>query len=148
MKIIVYWIGKTKESFLKEGIEKYLKLLKFYAQIDIVELKDEKEKLPPVLIKEREGRKILEKVKDYALLDENGTQCSSAEFAGFIQSYEGKTLRFLIAGAFGPSDEVRQRASATVSLGKITLTHEMARLILLEQLYRAFTIIRHKPYHY
>jgi 23S rRNA (pseudouridine1915-N3)-methyltransferase len=148
MKITLYWVGKTKESFIAKGIEKYLKLLKSYATISVVEIKEEKGRLPVHVIKEREGRRLLDTVHNFIVLDEHASEYSSHEFADFINKNSHSHLKFVIGGAFGISYEVQKKACSGISLSRLTFTHEMARLIFLEQLYRAFTIIRNKTYHY
>jgi len=148
MKIILCWVGKTKDTHIQEGIKKYLTFLRPYASVEVVEIKEEKGTLPVEEIKAREGQRILRQVNDFILLDETGQQFSSVEFARFLKSFESGTVRFVIGGCYGTSDAVHKGAKAILSLSRLTLTHEISRLILLEQLYRAFTIIHNKKYHY
>lgn len=147
MKIIFYWIGKTKEKFVKEGLSKYMKLLRPYCRIEIIELKEGKGIASVDMVKEKEGHQILKKAKDYILLDEKGHEFSSEEFANYVKRISENPMKIVIGGAFGTSKEVKQNAKFILSLAKLTYTHEITRLILFEQLYRAFTIIHHKTYH-
>jgi 23S rRNA (pseudouridine1915-N3)-methyltransferase len=153
MKLIA--IGKTDEAFLVEGIEKYLKRLKHYVSFEIMVLNDVKtgKKLNIELQKEQEGRAILEKVQSnetLILLDENGKEFTSVGFANFLQKKlnAGNNLIFVIGGPFGFSTEVYQRADAQLALSKLTFSHQMVRLFFVEQLYRAFTIIKGEKYHH
>jgi len=153
MKLIA--IGKTDEAFLVEGIEKYLKRLKHYVSFEIMVLNDVKtgKKLNIELQKEQEGRAILEKVQSnetLILLDENGKDFTSVGFANFLQKKlnAGNNLVFVIGGPFGFSTEVYQRADAQLALSKLTFSHQMVRLFFVEQLYRAFTIIKGEKYHH
>lgn len=155
MKMKLIAIGKTDEAFLVEGIEKYLKRLKHYVSFEIIVLNDVKtgKKLNIELQKEQEGRAILEKVQSnetLILLDENGKDFTSVGFANFLQKKlnAGNNLVFVIGGPFGFSTEVYQRADAQLALSKLTFSHQMVRLFFVEQLYRAFTIIKGEKYHH
>ncbi|HLU85179.1 MAG TPA: 23S rRNA (pseudouridine(1915)-N(3))-methyltransferase RlmH [Vicingaceae bacterium] len=155
MKMKLIAIGKTDEAFLVEGIEKYLKRLKHYVSFEIMVLNDVKtgKKLNIELQKEQEGRAILEKVQSnetLILLDENGKDFTSVGFANFLQKKlnAGNNLVFVIGGPFGFSTEVYQRADAQLALSKLTFSHQMVRLFFVEQLYRAFTIIKGEKYHH
>ena len=155
MKMKLIAIGKTDEAFLVEGIEKYLKRLKHYVSFEIIVLNDVKtgKKLNIELQKEQEGRAILEKVQSnetLILLDENGKDFTSVGFANFLQKKlnAGNNLVFVIGGPFGFSTEVYQRADAQLALSKLTFSHQMVRLFFVEQLYRAFTIIKSEKYHH
>lgn len=145
MKIRIFWVGKTKERYLVEGINHYLKLLRYMAQISIIEIKDEKGKTRDEALS-MEGRKVLKQTESYILLDERGKEFSSIDFARYFK--DKGSVDFVMGGAFGVSDEVREKASDTIALSKMTLTHEMTRLVFLEQLYRAMTIIKGKEYHH
>lgn len=137
--------GRTKEEFIKEGISKYLKLLKPYVRIEIVELKPGTGSKQQAI--EQESKAILKAAKrPFYLLDREGREFSSEEFAAFIKDVP--EIDFVIGGAFGVSEELKGAASLRVSLSRLTFTHELSRLILLEQLYRAMTIIVGKRYHY
>jgi 23S rRNA (pseudouridine1915-N3)-methyltransferase len=148
MKITFYWVGKTKEAHIREGIKKYLAFLKPYVSVEVVVIKEEKGALPIEEIKAREGMRILQQVNDFILLDETGHEYTSREFAEFLKSFEGGTVKFVIGGCYGTSHAVHREAKAILSLSKLTLTHEISRFVLLEQLYRAFTILHNKKYHY
>ena len=138
MKIKIVWIGKTKEPAIQSLTDEYLKRLARYADAEGIALKDE-----AALLKRR-GRDTL------VLLDSRGKQLSSEEFAEFLGNHQDRNplpLRFAVGPANGFTAETRQEASLLLSLGKMTLAHELARVVLLEQLYRAFTILKGHPYH-
>jgi 23S rRNA (pseudouridine1915-N3)-methyltransferase len=144
-KIKILWPGKTKNRNLAEGINYYLKLLAPMSRISVVEVREEKGKTVDAA-QAAEAKRILKQASGYYLLDEKGRQYTSVEFACFLKEHD--TIEFVIGGAFGVDDEVRQKAKGTIALSMMTLTHEMARLLFLEQLYRAFTILRGKEYHH
>jgi 23S rRNA (pseudouridine1915-N3)-methyltransferase len=152
LEINILAIGKVKNEFFAGAIEEYLKRLKPYAAVKIVELAPEafgnsdKEKA-----KKAEGERILRALEKYSgaeifLLHERGEEIDSVKFARRLESSGGKTV-FVIAGALGFSEEVLQKYRQ-FSLSKMTFPHEMARLVLLEQIYRSATIIQGKTYHY
>ncbi len=145
MKLRLVWVGRTRERSLIEGIHRYQLLLRAFAHVSIVEVPDCRGRDRAKAVEE-EGRRILRLGEPYLLLDERGRQLSSPEFADFIGSRGAHT--FVIGGAFGVSEAVRQGALDTIALSKMTLTHEMARLVLIEQLYRAMTILRGMEYHH
>ncbi|MBQ7476364.1 MAG: 23S rRNA (pseudouridine(1915)-N(3))-methyltransferase RlmH [Selenomonadaceae bacterium] len=147
MKINLVTVGKLKEKFLVEGVNEYLKRIKNFSRVDVKEISECRSV-------EEEGKKLLAQVpRDSFLivLDVAGNEFSSEELA---QKISELTLRgvaditFLIGGAFGLSDEVRRAANLRLSLSRMTFTHQMARLIIVEQIYRAFKINRGEPYHY
>ena len=144
-KIKIVWVGKTKERYLAEGINKYLKFLMPMAQISIVEVKEEKGRQNKDALDE-EARKIMRQTRDYYILDERGREFSSVGFAQFLKDKD--SIDFVIGGSFGVSAEVKEIAKGSIALSKMTLTHEMARLLFLEQLYRAYTILKGKEYHH
>jgi len=156
MKITFLTVGKTEESWLKEGIEKYIKRLKHYAKltvIDIDELKNTKA-LTQEQQKAKEAELILKKITtlDYViLLDEKGMNLSSVQFASYIDK-KGigsiSNLVFIIGGPYGFDPSVYARANDKLSLSGMTFSHQMVRLFFIEQLYRAFTIIKGEPYHH
>lgn len=146
MKINLIWVGKTKEQFIRDGIGKYLKLVAPYADITVVEVKEERGSSSS-LTTEREGERILKLGMPYVLLDEKGMNLTSMKFAEYIGRHAPK-LNFVIGGAFGVSEKVRAGAREMLALSPMTFTHEMARMFLLEQLYRAFSIINRKGYHH
>jgi len=141
----IYYPGKTKAKFIKEGVSHYIKLLIPFAKVEMIELKEgygEKNK-----VIEEESRAILNSVKgDFILLHKDGKSLNSIEFADFIK--DKSIHQFVIGGVYGVSEELYNSASFRLSLSPLTFTHEISRLILLEQLYRAMTIIHGKNYHY
>ena len=156
MKITLLCVGKTREPFIQDGITKYLKYIKPYADVQVRELKEEKvaDLKDAPLVRRREAEKILKALPaaGYAIaLDERGKHFTSHEFAHFLNDRLESGLRetvFVIGGAMGLDESVTDKASAVMAMSRWTFTHEMARVVLLEQLYRAFTIIKGKPYHY
>lgn len=156
MKITLLLIGKTNDDYLKKGIGIYQDRLKNYITFElktIPELKKTKS-LSELQQKEQEGQLILELLKPQdtvLLLDEHGEEYSSVNFSSFLQKkmLSGiKNLIFVIGGPYGFSDKVYQRANGKISLSKMTFSHQMIRLIFIEQLYRAFTILKGEPYHH
>lgn len=145
MKIRILWVGRTKEKYLLEGINYYLKLLQNAIKLKIVEIKDSRIGDRQRMAAE-EGKRILAQTTSYILLDENGCEMNSKEFAAFLSVRD--STDFVIGGHSGVSDEIRKNANLTISLSKMTLTHEMVRLVFLEQIYRSVTIIKGKDYHH
>lgn len=147
MKVNLIVVGKLKEKFLVDGVAEYLKRLKKFATIEVREV-------PECRTVDEEGQKILSLVpKDswLCVLDVAGEALSSEDFAKKIAALalDGvSNLTFAIGGAFGLSEELRRAAAFRLSLSQMTFTHQMARLILVEQIYRAFKINRHEPYHW
>jgi 23S rRNA (pseudouridine1915-N3)-methyltransferase len=140
VKLTVAWIGKTKQPAVQALTDEYLKRLARYADVEGAALKDE----PALMQMQRRARSTL------VLLDGAGQQLSSEELARFLGDYQDRNplpLLFAIGPPDGFSDETRKAASVMLSLGKMTLAHELARVVLLEQLYRAFTILKGHPYH-
>jgi 23S rRNA (pseudouridine1915-N3)-methyltransferase len=156
MKIALLAIGKTVDAYLQEGLEVYEKRLQRYVNYMRKELPDVKnaKSLPVEQLKVQEGKTLLSQLTEadeLFLLDENGTSFSSEELAGFIRQrmlYSAKSLVFAVGGAYGFSDEVYRKAAGSISLSRLTFSHQMVRLIFTEQLYRAFTIIKGEPYHH
>jgi 23S rRNA (pseudouridine1915-N3)-methyltransferase len=156
MRLRVICMGKTRERFVQEGLAKYARYLKPYADLVITELREEKImdlKDAPV-IRKKEAEKIFKAAPAGAVLvplDERGQEFTSHEFAAFINGAlesGARDMAFIIGGAMGLDESVTGRANKVLAMSRWTLTHEMARLVLLEQLYRAFTIIKGKTYHY
>ena len=155
MKVTLLVIGKTSETFLKEGIDFYMRRLKHYTEFRIQVIPDLKKTGNSGVgqIKNREGEKILSKWvpgKEYHLFDENGISLSSREFARFLEKkmISGlKELVFIVGGPYGFSNAVHKKADSKISLSRMTFSHQLARLLCTEQIYRAFTIIRGEPYH-
>ena len=158
MNITVIGVGKIKEKYIKMGIDEFKKRLSKYCKLDIIELDDEKapEKLSEkemVMVKDKEGKKILSKVKDnsYVIaLAIDGKNLSSEELADKMSDLTvrgNSSITFVIGGSLGLSDAVLDRADYKLSFSKMTFPHQMMRLILLEQVYRAFRINNNEPYH-
>lgn len=156
MKLRLIHVGKTHKDFLIKGELEYEKRLKHYTKFERVEIPDIKNAKNKTIdqIKQEEGKLILEAcqgAEPIFLLDENGKQRSSEEMAKWIQDQfnkGGKYVTFVIGGAYGFSEEVYQMAQGKISLSKMTFSHEMIRMLFLEQLYRSFTILRNEPYHH
>lgn len=156
MRITLLTVGKTDKDWVKQGIDIYATRMKHYFPFSIVEIPELKNasSLSEDQIKTKEGEFILKNIKpaeDVILLDERGREFTSVEFAKVLQdkiSYIGKDIVFIIGGAYGFSDAVRQRANSKISLSKMTFSHQMVRAIFVEQLYRAFTIMKGEPYHH
>jgi 23S rRNA (pseudouridine1915-N3)-methyltransferase len=156
MRLSILCIGKTRERFVRDGIAKYSGYLKHYADCAIKELKEEKihDLKDAPQIRKKEAGKILKSVPANAFLialDERGQEFTSHEFAALMNNTVEAGVRdmvFVIGGAMGLDESVTGRANRTLAISRWTHTHEMARLVLLEQLYRAFTIIHGKTYHY
>jgi 23S rRNA (pseudouridine1915-N3)-methyltransferase len=156
MKISLVYIGATQEQWLKDGIAMFEKRIRHYLPFEMVlaGMPRGGRNLPPHLQKEHEGKAILhalEKTDHAVLLDVSGKGLSSEAFSGYIQQVMNKgtrNLAFVIGGSFGFSDEVYQAVSDRLSLSEMTYSHQLVRLVFLEQLYRAFTIIRGEPYHH
>ena len=145
MKITLILIAKTSDSRLESLINDYISRLKHYVPFEtkVLEAKG----------KDKEGELILKAVSpsaDVVLLDERGPQYRSIEFADYLQKKmsAGRDLVFVVGGPFGFSQEVYDRANGMISLSKMTFSHQMIRLLFVEQIYRAMTILRHEPYHH
>jgi 23S rRNA (pseudouridine1915-N3)-methyltransferase len=144
VKLKIAWIGKTKEPAIHSLTAEYLKRLSRYAPIESLELASE-----GALLKQLE-KSAGRTAPLLVLLDFRGKQLSSEELAEFLDHHQTRgtqTLLFAIGPADGFTDSARKAASICLSLGKMTLAHELARVVLLEQLYRAFTILKGHPYH-
>ena len=144
MKIKIAWIGKTKEPAIASLTEEYLKRISRYCPVEGVLLRDDAALLAMCGGNKGGSKSIL------VLMDSRGKELSSEQFAKFLRDHQDRNplpLVFAIGGADGFSPEVRAAAQQTISLGKMTLAHELARVVLLEQVYRAFTILKGHPYH-
>ena len=159
MRITIVCAGKIKEKYLSDGIEEFQKRLKPFTQLEIREIQEEKMKDSPSpaekeQILRREGERLLARVPENSwlyVLDVHGKGLSSEELAAEISELglQGKSsITFLIGGPFGLSDEVRQAADKRISFSRLTFTHQMVRLLLVEQIYRAFKINRGEKYHW
>ena len=144
MKIKIAWIGKTKDASIQALTAEYLKRIARYTEVEGVALADEAALLK---LREKAGPRPAHTL---VLLDSRGKQMLSEEFAQFLENHQDRNPQPLVL-AIGPADgfsaETRTQASATISFGKMTLAHELARIVLLEQVYRAFTILKGHPYH-
>ncbi len=153
MKIEFWYIGKTNEKYLEQGIKIFEKRLKHYCKFASVCIKDVKPGQNAIETKRREGEVILAKLdkSDYlVLLDEVGEMYTSEKFAqqmNKLQMQSSRKIVFLVAGAFGADQKLQERANKLLSLSKMTFSHQMIRIFFLEQLYRAFTILRNEKYH-
>lgn len=156
MKIELAVIGKTSIGYLKQGIDEYIKRLKHYVPFEIKYINDIKntKNISEDQQKRTEGAKILsllDKSDFVVLLDEHGKEYTSMQYSNYIQKRMlsgAKKVVFVIGGPYGFSQEVYDRANDKISFSKMTFNHEMIRLIFTEQLYRAYTIINHEPYHH
>jgi 23S rRNA (pseudouridine1915-N3)-methyltransferase len=156
MKITFLTVGKTEDAYLKEGIEKYVKRLKHYTKLIIVEIDELKntKALTPDQQKAKEAELILKKIfplDHVILLDENGMELSSQQFAAYINKKALGSVAnvvFIVGGPYGFDPSVYERANDKLSLSAMTFSHQMVRLFFVEQLYRAFTIIKGEPYHH
>lgn len=156
MKIELAVIGKTSIGYLKQGIDEYIKRLKHYVPFEIKYIDDIKntKNISEDQQKRTEGAKILsllDKSDFVVLLDEHGKEYTSLQYSSYIQKRMlsgAKKVVFVIGGPYGFSQEVYDRANDKISFSKMTFNHEMIRLIFTEQLYRAYTIINHEPYHH
>lgn len=158
MKIKIICVGKLKEKYLVAGIAEYLKRLQSYCKAEVYEVSDES--IPDncslaneMIIKSKEGRKILDKIKqdDYViLLDVAGKEIDSVMLSKRMEDcmISGKsTIDFVIGGSLGHGQEIIDRANFRLSFSKMTFPHQLMRLILVEQIYRAFKIIKNESYH-
>ena len=144
MKLTIAWIGKTKNPAIQSLTDEYLKRLKQYSEVEGVAVKDETALLKLC------GRAHGSPRRWLVALDSRGKQLSSEELAEFVDQHQQRNplpLVFAVGGPDGFSEELRRQADVVMSLGKMTLAHELARVVLLEQVYRAFTILKGHPYH-
>jgi len=158
VNISIIAVGKLKEKYLKQGIDEYLKRLTAYAKVEIIEVPDEK--APEILsdtemqqVKQKEGERILTKISQdthVIALAIEGKMKTSEELADDLDklaTYGKSKIAFVIGGSLGLSSEVMQRANERLSFSKMTFPHQLMRLVLVDQVYRAFRIIRGEPYH-
>lgn len=158
MKITIIAVGKLKEKYLKQGIEEYLKRLSTYAKFDVTEVADEKapenmSEAEMQEVKRKEGERILSKVGQdtyVVTLEIDGKMLTSEQLAAKMDelaTYGKSKIAFVIGGSLGISEAVQKRGDLALSFSKLTFPHQMMRLILLEQVYRGFRIMRGEPYH-
>ena len=156
MKITFLWVGKTAERWLQEGVDVYMKRLKHYAPLSVTIVPTPKNtpKQDAEKQKEIEGDAVLDRIApsdEVYLLDERGQAYSSEGLAEFLQkkmSASTKHLVIVTGGAFGFSEKLYRRANGQISFSKMTFPHQIIRLLLCEQIYRAFTILRGEAYHH
>jgi 23S rRNA (pseudouridine1915-N3)-methyltransferase len=156
MKITFITVGKTEDAYLKDGIDKYVKRLKHYTKLVIVEIDELKntKALTQEQQKAKEAELILKKISPLdhvVLLDEKGMELTSTQFAAFINKKNIGSIAsmvFVVGGPYGFDQSVYTRANDKLSLSAMTFSHQMVRLFFMEQLYRAFTIIKGEPYHH
>nr|WP_207627707.1 23S rRNA (pseudouridine(1915)-N(3))-methyltransferase RlmH [Neobacillus sp. MM2021_6] len=158
VNISIITVGKLKEKYLKQGIEEYLKRLTAYAKVEVIEVSDEKapeelSELEMIQVKQKEGERILAKISQdtYVIaLAIQGKLASSEELASSLDklaTYGKSKIAFVIGGSLGLSEDVLKRSNEQLSFSRMTFPHQLMRLILVEQIYRAFRINRGEPYH-
>lgn len=153
MRLKVLWVGKTQQEWVRDGIDEYASRIRRYLPLEIAEAREEKGAAEEVM-RERECArlsKLLPKSSRLVLLDEKGTLMTSPELADFIGRNRDAALPelvFAVGGAYGFSQEFRSRADSMIALSRMTFTHQMVRVFLLEQIYRGFTILNREPYHH
>lgn len=158
MKIKIVSVGKIKEKYLVEGIKEYTKRLSLFTKVEFIELADEK--IPEnaslqdeILVKNKEGKRMLEKIKDdeyVILLDLHGKEIDSVQLSKHIENcmIQGNSqITFVIGGSLGLSDDLIKRSNFRLCFSKLTFTHQMIKLFLLEQIYRSFKIMNNQTYH-
>lgn len=156
MKLVLLMTGKTDEKWLTEGMSEYVKRISRYMKFEMTTLPDVKNpgNRAQAMVMEKEAERMLAFVRSddqVILLDENGKGYSTREFASFLQGamhLPKKRIVFIIGGPWGFHQSVRDRADGTVSLSRLTFSHQMVRLLFLEQLYRVLTVIAGDPYHH
>ncbi|MCC5891342.1 MULTISPECIES: 23S rRNA (pseudouridine(1915)-N(3))-methyltransferase RlmH [Exiguobacterium] len=158
MNISIITVGKLKEKYLKLGIAEYTKRLSAYAKVQEIEVADEKapehlSEADMILVKQKEGERILAKISPdthVIALAINAKQRTSEEFARELDqlaTYGKSKIAFVIGGSLGLSEDVMKRANDTISFSKMTFPHQVMKLVLCEQIYRAYRINRNEPYH-
>ncbi|MDY4698993.1 23S rRNA (pseudouridine(1915)-N(3))-methyltransferase RlmH [Eubacterium coprostanoligenes] len=158
MKVTVIAVGKLKEKYLRDACEEYLKRLGTYSKVSVVEINEERCSDNPSEseienVKQKEGQRIIAKIPKGSFIVPmciEGTQFSSEDFAKKIEATAvagNSDITFIIGGSFGLSDEVKSLGKLKLSFGKLTLPHQLMRVVLLEQIYRAFSILNNSKYH-
>lgn len=156
MKITLLLVGKTSDDFIQKGMDNYLKRMKRYISfsVEMIPALKNAKSLSKDQIKDKEGQLILSKISEtdfLLLLDENGKEMSSVGFSKYLKKMmlqSVKNLVFVVGGAYGFSPEVYERGNSKLSISQMTFSHQIIRLIFMEQIYRAFTIINNEPYHH
>jgi 23S rRNA (pseudouridine1915-N3)-methyltransferase len=152
-KIELWLIGKTERGWTEDGESVYANRLGRYISFEKIVFPEIKERLEPDILKKKEGENVLKKLLEtdfLVLLDERGRDFSSVDFANWLQNrldLSPKRIVFLVGGAFGFSPEMYARADFKMSISKMTFPHQLIRVLFLEQLYRAFSILKNEPYH-
>jgi len=153
MRVSLYVVAKNDFSFIEEGMKLYTERIKRYIPFEVFIIKKLKF-INAEQVKKEEGKEILSKLKPsdiVVILDDKGKEFTSTAFASFLENKMAigtKRLVFIIGGAYGFSEEVYLRSNEKVSLSKMTFSHQLIRLVFMEQIYRAFTIIKGEPYHH
>jgi len=154
LQIVILMVGKTREAFIQEGVNFYARRVQPFFRLTLKSVREEKERknLTAAVIKDREGERLRAQLppKAYAVaLDPGGKEYTTEAFAAWLAKREedGRPLAFLIGGHLGLDEATLAAAQETLALSRLTLTHELSRLVLLEQLYRAKTILIGHPYH-
>ena len=153
IEINVISVGKIKEKYMQELISDYKKRISKYANIELIELKDESNKIDENVVKELEGERILSAIKDgyyVVLLDLKGEMLDSVLLSkkiDEISTYYSSKIAFVIGGSYGVSEAVKKRANYKLSFSKLTFPHQLVRGMLLEQIYRSFKILNNETYH-
>lgn len=153
IEIMVIGVGKIKEKYLQDLIADYKKRISKYAEIEILELKDESNKIDENVVKELEGQRIISAIKDgfyVVLLDLKGESLDSVNLSkkiDEISTYYSSKIAFVIGGSYGVSDAVKKRANYKLCFSKMTFPHQLIRGMLLEQIYRSFKILNNETYH-
>jgi 23S rRNA (pseudouridine1915-N3)-methyltransferase len=155
VKIVFLYVGKTERGYLEEGVQVFMSRIRHYIPVEEYSIAEDKswKKLPVPARKKAEGEAILSQLQggdEAILLDEAGKAYSSEEFAAFLEKkmLSGcKRLVMIVGGAFGFSEEVYRAVPQKLALSRLTFSHQMVRLFLAEQVYRAMTILRNEPYH-
>jgi 23S rRNA (pseudouridine1915-N3)-methyltransferase len=156
MKIALLQIGKTSEKYISDGADLFTSRIRKYIPFEVITLPDLRNtrNMPPQEQRLREGERIIRSftVDDFKIfLDENGREYSTFEFSGWLEKLfmlPKKRIVFVIGGPWGLSEDVYKKADARLSLSRLTFSHQVVRLLFLEQLYRAFTVIKGDPYHH
>lgn len=152
MKLRFVWVGKTRNALIRELVKEYLDRARHFAQVEVIELRDSDASGDARKIIEKEGENILLRTAAdpfVIALDERGREMNSFELSEFIEKHRStgtKQITFVVGGPCGLSEAVRKRADIVLALSRLTFTHEFARALLVEQVYRAFTIIHDLPY--
>ncbi|MFO7934560.1 MAG: 23S rRNA (pseudouridine(1915)-N(3))-methyltransferase RlmH [Bacteroidales bacterium] len=155
MRINLIQTGKTSETFIEEGVEMFRKRIVHYVPFGIETVQDLKKRRSMTMkeVQDAEGVLLLKRIREgdhVVLLDERGDEYTSISFAEHLNGLQGRINRllFIIGGAYGFSEDLYRRADSMMSLSRLTFSHQLVRLIFMEQLYRAFTILKGEPYHH